>query len=185
MIRRPPRSTRTDTRFPYTTLVRSAPTETRARLFSSTGALISDTQTLSNPRGPVRVRELPPPERFAPLEWLHRTLDKLLNWLPGIAELPVYHESTPQRADDYSEVTAALAGIEGAAVRRYDAGGVVISVSVPVQRYRQVVGALMLTHGGGKLERAMRAVRLDLLRVFSVALAVPVQIRRGSGRGQG
>src|SRR3546814_3366473 len=79
MIRRPPRSTRTDTRFPYTTLVRSAPTETRARLFSSTGALISDTQTLSNPRGPVRDRELPPPERFAPLDWLDRTLDKLLN----------------------------------------------------------------------------------------------------------
>src|SRR3546814_15499913 len=103
MIRRPPRSTRTDTRFPYTTLVRSAPTETRARLFSSTGALISDTQTLSNPRGPVRVRELPPPERFAPPDWLARTLDKLLNWLPGIAALPVSHESTPQRPADDSE----------------------------------------------------------------------------------
>src|SRR3546814_11272250 len=32
MIRRPPRSTRTDTRFPYTTLFRSAKADARSRL---------------------------------------------------------------------------------------------------------------------------------------------------------
>ena len=50
----------------------------------------------------------------------------------------------------------------------------VISVAVPVQRYRQVVGALMLSTGGGEVERAMRAIRLDILQVFAVALGVTV-----------
>jgi two-component system sensor histidine kinase ChvG len=50
----------------------------------------------------------------------------------------------------------------------------VISVAVPVQRYRQVVGALMLSTGGEEVEAAMRAIRLDILQVFAVALGVTV-----------
>src|SRR3546814_1030762 len=38
MIRRPPRSTRTDTLFPYTTLFRSAPCRTRIFAFSRAGS---------------------------------------------------------------------------------------------------------------------------------------------------
>lgn len=150
------------------------PTETRARLFSATGALISDTQTLSDPRGSVRVLELPPPEDLSALQWVERRLESLLHWLPGVRELPLYSESAPQRADDFREVTSALAGIEGAALRRHESGGLVLSVAVPVQRYRQIVGALMLTHGGGKVETAMRAVRVDILRVCAVALGVTI-----------
>ena len=44
----------------------TAPTQTRARLFSENGALIADTQALMDPRGLVRVRELPPTDDFAP-----------------------------------------------------------------------------------------------------------------------
>ena len=80
----------------------------------------------------------------------------------------------PQRANDYREVTVALAGIQGAAVRRHQAGGMVISVSVPVQRYRQVVGALMLSRGSEEIESAMRAIRIDILQVFGVAFAVTI-----------
>ena len=152
----------------------TAPTQTRARLFSENGVLITDTQVLIAPRGRVQVRQLPPPGGFAPLNWARDRFDALLNWLPSQGELPIYQERVPQRAGDYRETITALAGRPDAVVRRHESGGMVISVSVPVQRYRQVVGALMLSHGSGEVERAMRAIRIDILQVFGVALAVTI-----------
>ena len=151
------------------------PTHTRARLFVSTGVLVADTQFLTLSRGFVRVQELPPPEsEMGPLQWIEAKVGALLNWLPGQGELPLYRESSPSNANDYVEVQRALFGEKIAAVRRHEAGGMVISVAVPVQRYRQVVGALMLSTGGEEVERAMRAIRLDILQVFAVALGVTV-----------
>jgi two-component system sensor histidine kinase ChvG len=149
-------------------------TQHRARLFAGNGALVTDTQALANARGAVRVQALPPPSGFAPWNWAVGRFEALLDWLPGQGELPVYQERDPQRATDYREVTAALAGFRSAAVRRHESGGMVISVAVPIQRYRQVVGAIMLTRGGEEIERAMRAIRIDILQVFAVALAVTV-----------
>jgi two-component system sensor histidine kinase ChvG len=150
------------------------PTQTGARLFSENGQLVTNTQALISPRGQVHVRKLPPPDGFAPLNWFERRLDALLDWLPGKGELPIYQERVPQRATDYREVIKALAGDAYAMVRRHESGGMVISVAVPVKRYRQVVGALMLSHGSGEVERAMRAIRIDILQVFGVALAVTI-----------
>ena len=151
------------------------PTNTRARLFVSTGVLVADTQYITLSRGFVRVEELPPPEAELALgAWFERKINALLNWLPGQSDLPIYQESSPSNADNYLEVQRALFGDQAAAVRRLESGGMVISVAVPVQRYRQVVGALMLSTGGGEVERAMRAIRLDILQVFAVALGVTV-----------
>jgi two-component system sensor histidine kinase ChvG len=50
----------------------------------------------------------------------------------------------------------------------------VLSVAIPVQRYKQVLGALMLSTGSGEIEEELRTVRLELLRIFGVALAVTV-----------
>lgn len=150
------------------------PTQTRARLFSESGALVTDTQALVTPRGVVQVQELPPTDRIAPLSWLTEPIDAVLNWSPNEGELPIYQERSPQRASDYRETIRALSGRPDAMVRRHETGGMVISVSVPVQRYRQVVGALMLSHGSGEIEGAMRAIRIDILKVFGVALAVTI-----------
>jgi two-component system sensor histidine kinase ChvG len=151
------------------------PTHTRARLFVSTGVLVADTQFLTLSRGFVRVQELPPLEsELGLVEWANEKASALLNWLPGQSELPLYRESSPSNSNDYVEVQRALFGEKTAAVRRHEAGGMVISVAVPVQRYRQVVGALMLSTGGEEVERAMRAIRLDILQVFAVALGVTV-----------
>src|SRR3546814_1010493 len=49
MIRRPPRSTRTDTLFPYTTLFRSASRRVRISSSLSTNAAISSTTPASSP----------------------------------------------------------------------------------------------------------------------------------------
>lgn len=151
------------------------PTNTRARLFVSTGVLVADTQYITLSRGFVRVRELPPPgSELGVRQWVEQKVSALLNWLPGQNDLPLYQESSPSNANNYVEVQRALFGDQAAAVRRHESGGMVISVAVPVQRYRQVVGALMLSKGGEEVERAMRAIRLDILQVFAVALGVTV-----------
>ena len=50
----------------------------------------------------------------------------------------------------------------------------ILTVAVPVQRYKQVLGAVMLSRGGAQIDAAIRSVRLDILKVFAVALAVTV-----------
>ena len=50
----------------------------------------------------------------------------------------------------------------------------VLSFAVPVQRYRQVLGTLMLTKDGDAVAQAVRDRRHDILLVFGVALAVTV-----------
>ncbi len=153
----------------------TAPTATRARLFSSEGGLLSDTRDLAAPRGHVRVEALPPPQQERPFaSLLNDMFDAAVNWLPGRTELPAYRELPQQTAVDYQEVEGALFGQGMAAVRDDTAGGMVISVAVPVQRYKQVLGALMLSTDSSEIEAGLRAVRMSILRVFAVALGVTI-----------
>lgn len=150
----------------------SAPTETRARLFNDKGGLIADSLTLSSPRGVVRIEELPKPK-----PWYERTnevlewVNDLINWSPGQRHLPPYRELEFQSASDYEEVGRALVGQTYGAMRVDEMGEIVLSVAVPVQRFRQVVGAVMLSTDAQKIEQGMREVRLGILRVFGIALA--------------
>ncbi|HEX3499107.1 MAG TPA: stimulus-sensing domain-containing protein [Stellaceae bacterium] len=152
------------------------PTRTRARLFDASGNLVADSRVLSGPGGIVQIRELPPPEARG---LFGRIADKLYDWivgrLPSHAEWPEYRDSPTTKAADYPEVGRALAGDSAKAVRRdRGTGGLQLSVAVPVQRYKQVLGAVLLSVGSGDLERAVRAVRLDILKAFLFALCVTV-----------
>ena len=49
-----------------------------------------------------------------------------------------------------------------------------LSVAIPVQRYKQVLGALMLSTNSEEIKEEVRTVRLELLRIFGVALLVTV-----------
>ena len=152
------------------------PTRTRARLFDATGNLVADSRVLRGPGGIVQIRELPPPESRG---FFGRIADGIYDWivgrLPSHAEWPEYRDSPITRAADYPEVGRALAGEGAKAVRRdRGTGGLQLSVAVPVQRYKQVLGAVLLSVGSGDLERAVRAVRLDILKAFLFALAVTV-----------
>jgi two-component system sensor histidine kinase ChvG len=152
------------------------PTRTRARLFDTDGNLIADSRSLSGPGGYVQVEELPPPDKEGPIAGLvSRVYDWVVRHLPQHRDYPPYREKETQSAADYPEVRAALHGDSGQAVRSArDTGGLVISVAVPVQRYKQVLGAVMLSVGSGDIEQAVRAVRLEILKVFLMALGVTV-----------
>jgi two-component system sensor histidine kinase ChvG len=154
------------------------PTRTRARLFRADGELIADSRLLLGPEGaPVRVITLPPPDAAGgPRRFVIGLYEKILAQLPGRRDLPRYQERPGQRAADYDELLEALTGNVGTALRVDDAGGLIISVAVPVQRFKRVLGAVLLTTGGSTIDDAVRAVRFDILKVFGIALAVTVML---------
>ena len=153
-----------------------APTDTRARLFSPDGVLILDTRTLESPRGVVRIEELPPPAGVLSPSRMKALFDAVGRWLSRHGDLPRYIEPLEQTANDYEEVRRALFGQEMGIVRDDTSGDIVLSVAVPVQRYKQVVGALMLSTDGSEIEAGLRAVRVGVLQVFAVALAVTIAL---------
>jgi two-component system sensor histidine kinase ChvG len=150
-------------------------TSLRARVFARDGRLAADSFLLMGPGGQVQVMELPPPETGNPVVgWIGEVYDAVVNGLPGNHGLPRYREAPNQTAEDYGEVGRALTGEPAGRVRVDGDGRLVLSAAVPVQRYRQVMGALMLTKDGTGIERAVRDRRHDILLVFGIALAVTV-----------
>jgi two-component system, OmpR family, sensor histidine kinase ChvG len=152
------------------------PTRTRARLFDVKGDIIADSRVLRGPGDAVQVHELEQPEREgAILRVANQIYDWILNLLPRHTSYPIYRESTSPRAEEYPEVVRALRGEAGSAIRSDPAtGGLVFSVAIPIQRYKQVLGVVMLSTGSGEIEEELRTVRLELLRIFGVALLVTV-----------
>jgi two-component system sensor histidine kinase ChvG len=150
------------------------PTSTRARLFDTAGTLIADSRLLRGSGDAVQVAELPAAEHKG---LLRRLADGIYDWianlLPGRHEHPAYREG--HTAQDYQEALQALRGDSGSAVQSDpQTGGLVISAAVPLQRYKQVLGAIMLSTSSREIEEELRTVRLELLRIFGVTLLVTV-----------
>ncbi|HXO91735.1 MAG TPA: stimulus-sensing domain-containing protein, partial [Stellaceae bacterium] len=152
------------------------PTRARARLFDTKGDIIADSHVLRGPGDSVQVLELPPPDaRGAFMRIADSAYDWVVDKLPRRKRYPTYFESASPRAEDYAEVTRALLGETGSAIRSDPASnGLVLSVAIPIQRYKQVLGAVMLSTNSSEIEEAVRTVRLELLRIFGVALLVTV-----------
>ncbi len=150
------------------------PTGTRARLFGADGVLIVDSRLLFGPGGIVQIETLPPPaEPGGALGVLLGLYDRLASLLPGTEDLPKYRENREQRAADYEEVVVALSGETGEALRR-TRSRLLLSAAAPVQRYKQVSGALMLSKDSRDIDAALLDVRVDILKVFGVALGITI-----------
>jgi len=142
----------------------------RARLFLPDGELAADSRLLVSGGGVIHVQVLPPPSQSRPL--LDPIIDAL-DWLPRRHDLPVYREAPTQNASDYTEAMAALRGETTNELRQTENGkNYVLSVAVPVQRYRQVLGALMLSKNGDDIDKQVRQLRFLVLQIFAVALLI-------------
>jgi two-component system sensor histidine kinase ChvG len=146
-----------------------SPTNTRARIYDRDGALILDSRNLDR-RGDVLRFDLPSPTAEKP-GLLERTFIAIRTWL-GRGDLPLYRELGPENGTGYPEVTQALNGQPASMVRINDRGEVIASVAVPVQRFRAVRGALMLSTQGADIDAIVEAERLAILKVFLIAAAV-------------
>lgn len=150
-------------------------TGTRARLFSKNGSLIADSRRLMGPGGLVRIEALPPPgAEGGVLPAVLEVYDRLIRRLTSQEVFQVYREQSRQHARDYPEAVKSLLGERARMVRSTGGDRLILSVAVPVQRYKHVLGVLMLTRGSQAIDNALLEVRLDILKIFAVALGVTV-----------
>lgn len=145
-------------------------TGTRARVFGLDGALLVDTRALTGRK--VQARRLPGPDGVAERVFFS-TYDRIVDWLPDGPPLPEYVEHNVQLASHYIEVERALTGDTGA-MQRVSEGEVVVSVALPVQFFKKVLGALMLTVDTVDIDESVRDVRFAILQVSGLALAVTI-----------
>ncbi len=152
-------------------------TDVRTRLFDPMGGFFADSQTLGGPNGSnIEWRLLPPPHNFdtrlaALIEDLSRKLD---SW-PGRANLPLYEgdDRTAPLAKN-PDLAKALAGEVSGTVWLDDEGRLQLTAAAPVQRYKLVLGAVLLNRDGAAIEAAIRSTRFDIAKAFSAALAITV-----------
>jgi two-component system sensor histidine kinase ChvG len=148
-----------------------SPTNTRARIYDRDGVLLLDSRSFYG-RGDVLRFDLPPPDAEKP-GIVERTWIAVRNWL-GRGDLPLYQELGAENGRGYPEVAQALAGQKASMVRVNSRGEVIVSVAAPVQRFRAVRGALLLSTQGGDIDQMVEAERLAIVKVFLIAAAVMV-----------
>ena len=147
------------------------PTRTRARVFDVTGAVVADSRFLGG--GAVQVEALPSEgERDFPSYLLEDFYDALLTLIPDRRIDPLFPDNG--RLDLLPAVTGALGG--DVMTSRWSLPGDAqrLGAAAPVQRFKQVLGAMLVTAETGEIEAAVRDARLDILKAFAVALGVTV-----------
>lgn len=146
-----------------------SPTRTRARIFEKDSSLIIDSRALYQRGDFLHANDKPPPNAEP------RQIDRIVEFMARIftgIQYPIDPESL--EAKDYPEVAEALGGDSSSIVRRTAKGELVVSVAVPIQKNRVVLGALLLSTQGGDIDAIVRAERLAILRVFAAAASVTV-----------
>ena len=145
------------------------PTRTRARLYDRDGIIIIDSARLYS-RGQILRGPLDEPDKsegWSPEAlWL-----RFRNWF-WQSDLPLYEETPGGNGTAYGEVVQALTGTPAARTRRTDGGDTIVSVAIPVQRFRAVLGVLLLSTEAGDIDEILEQERLAIARTFAVAAGV-------------
>ena len=147
-----------------------SPTRIRARIYDGDGTLIIDSRGLYS-RGQILSQSLPAPSQTT--NFWERAVDAIQLWY-RTGEMPAYNDTGGVNGREYPEVASALRGAAASIVRAGDDGGLIVSVAVPVQRYRAVLGSLLLSTESGDIDKIIRAERMGIVRVSLVAAVVVV-----------
>ena len=147
-----------------------SPTRTQARVYDREGALLLDTRNLYGRGDVLRFDLIPVDDRPSRME---RAWIAIKNWF-GRVNLPLYRDLGPANGQGYPEVIQALLGLKSSTVRVNERGEIIVLVSVPIQRFRAVRGALLLSTEGGEIDSAVAAERLQIFLLFLALGAVMV-----------
>ncbi|HEY6632261.1 MAG TPA: sensor histidine kinase [Rhizobiaceae bacterium] len=148
-----------------------SPTRTRARIYDRDANLLLDSRHLYS-RGQILRYDLPSVDEEE-LGFFERT-QKFITEFFRRTDLPVYKEQPGGNGAAFPEVMNALTGVPSTVVRISEQGEQIVSVAVPVQRFRAVLGVLLLSTQGGDIDKIVEAERNSILRVFGVAALVNV-----------
>ncbi len=148
----------------------ASPTRTRARIYDRDGYLLLDSTSLSD-RSNIMRYDLPPPAQWtSPSLWVR--IGNSLKKFIGLSSLPLYEDIGVANGKAYPEVTRALSGGEQSVTRIDSKGETIISIAVPIQRFRTVRGALLLSTQGDDIDKIIGSERAAIVRIFLVSSAI-------------
>lgn len=157
-------------------------TNNRTRLFGLDGNLWLDSRDLAVDQS-VIIKELPLLGGWRAFwDQIADSVTEALDSLHRRTDLELYHEVKDQIAAHYPEVIRALEGDIGSRIRRLSDGSEIITVAVPVQRFRRVLGALLLSTDTRDIRDAVQKTRLTFLKflgfVFLLTLLLSLFLAR-------
>jgi two-component system, OmpR family, sensor histidine kinase ChvG len=143
----------------------------RGRIIDPDGNLVIDSRFLYGGSDIVQ-SELPSPGANAQnfiVSWALKTFDWFFAY-----NYPLQKEYSLDNGKEFPEVAAALNGAAVSVVRLDEKREIIILVSVPVQRFRAVLGALILSTSGGEIDNVLRAERRVVLLTFGFVALVTI-----------
>ena len=146
-----------------------SPTRTRARIYDRDALLLLDSRHLYS-GGQILRYQLEPIEGER-AHFIRRIWENVMTFFYR-RDLPIYREQPGGSGVDYPEVIAALEGRPSTISRMSADNELIVTVAVPVQRFRAVLGVLQLSTQGGDIDKIVLAERLAIVRVFIVAALV-------------
>lgn len=148
----------------------ASPTRTRARIYDRDGYLLLDSLSLTSRSNIMRYNLPPPAQEGSPSFWVR--IGEGLRRFAGPSSLPLYEDIGVSNGKAYPEVVHALSGGEQSIVRVDSKGETIVSIAVPIQRFRAVRGALLLSTQGDDIDKIIVSERAALVRIFLVSATI-------------
>ena len=151
-------------------------TETRTRLFGADASLLADSRHLLASK-----TEKAPFEDMiasdAPVSWGARAIAAVFDIFDLIHEhrvYPPYDEQALQHAGVFDVTGRALRGERATQVWSLHKGGLILAVATPVEHGKRILGAVMMSRSDKDIDRAIYAVRINILKIFLMTIGITI-----------
>jgi len=146
-----------------------SPIRTRARLYDHDTQLIIDSRFVYG-RGSIISFDIAPPKQHHERGYLGNILSRLLAFFNSNS-LPQTSNTYSEEGMGFDELEQALNGNIASFVRQDPNGKAIVYVAVPVQRFRSIYGALLLSTNSDEIDKIVEAEQLAILRLMLIAIA--------------
>ncbi len=149
-------------------------TEMRTRLFGPDESQLADSRVLIKDKTSklgIEATDIPP---LSP-NWAEYLIAQIFDILDQIYErrtYPLWVDPDPNRSPHFEIVSRAVRGEAASQVWSRMKGGLRLTVAIPVERNRKILGAVMLSRSDEAIDKAIYAVRIDILRIFGITLLI-------------
>ena len=147
----------------------------RIRLFSYQGDLIADSEKTIGFESKVKEQQLSDVKNNNIFRIIFEKIyTKTSTLISKTSNIPMYKEYVLQQAENYDEVLKALYGEDTRNIRQLENGKRIFSLALPVQSYRKISGAILLTVDSENIENKLQDFRFEVLKVFFIALFLTI-----------
>ncbi|MBL4665847.1 MAG: sensor histidine kinase, partial [Sneathiella sp.] len=148
-------------------------TDTTARLYNRDGELIADSRVLASSGREIIFEALPPPDQIGQVRKFYEGVYEFLaDLIPVAQDYPLFPPNTAVSIQDFPEVEEALGGDGAQVIRQTKNGQLMITVALPVQGFKHILGGLILIEDGAAIDAAVKSAQVTTLIVFSITVII-------------